>query len=72
MIFLFARFAKNTNQTLRQHCFERRGNKIGFDSHINQPGERAGGIVRVRVREASPINLAQLQVVSGSEGTGNG
>jgi hypothetical protein len=33
-----------------------------------EPGERAGGVIRVRVREASPINQAQLQVVSGGAG----
>ena len=32
-----------------------------------EAGERAGGVIRVRVRESSPINQAQLQVVSGSE-----
>jgi hypothetical protein len=30
-------------------------------------GERAGDVVRVRVRESQPINQAQLQVVSGTE-----
>jgi hypothetical protein len=32
-----------------------------------EAGQRAGGVIRVRVRESSPINQAQLQVVSGTE-----
>jgi hypothetical protein len=35
-------------------------------SAVVEPGERAGGVIRVRVHEASPINQAQLQVVSGT------
>jgi hypothetical protein len=36
-----------------------------------EPGVVAGGVVRVRVRESSPINQAQLQLVAGADmGTG--
>ena len=34
---------------------------------VLETGQRAGGVVRVRVRESSPINQAQLQIVSGTE-----
>jgi hypothetical protein len=36
-------------------------------SVVLDAGERAGDVVRVRVRESQPINQAQLQIVSGTE-----
>ena len=40
-------------------------------SAVLEPGERAGNVVRVRVRESSPINQAQLQLVAGADSGGS-
>ena len=43
--------AQLAHQALRQHAAQARGQQIGFQPHVHEPGDRAGSIIRVQRRE---------------------
>ena len=43
--------ANPADQSLRQDSFQRRGNQERLHAHVDQPRDRAGGVVRVQRAE---------------------
>ena len=59
-VFLFAMRAQDTHETLREHRFQRRGDKIRLDPHVHEAGQCPGGVIRVQCREYEVAGQGRL------------